>query len=41
MCRTGADEVHVSVGCADPALVSGPDEAGALPGGGAGEQQCG
>lgn len=42
MClRTRADEVHVSVGCADTALVSGQDEAGAVPGGGAREQQCG
>lgn len=40
-CRAGADEVHVSVGRPDAPLVSCSDEAGAFPGGGAGEQQCG
>lgn len=39
--RTGEDEVHVPAGCADPPLDPRPDEAGALPGSGSGEQQCG
>lgn len=39
-CRTRADEVYVPVGGSDPPLVPSPDEAGGLPGGGAGEQQC-